>query len=335
MSMSFFDELDSVRIDHPHGREVRTIGRVVFAMMFYMTGSDDPGLPGRLRLARDYCLGLIPLQTYRWCEAEGETGRLYDLRDARQVAQIQEVEAAQQGATAGRFGLYDFVQKEGEAPGHAFSYAWDAANDSFGAQSRLQWNIPLPWLEAQAEAGLLQRMFTDLTNILHPLHAQGGLCMATARDRNWMQTGAEALYPLLHQFPGLMNGWAHASAAWLGRDMQTVNWLTMVHDTLLARCGGRDAVTAQLTAPGFVVSDAADGIIVQAGMSPQLGNRETGEAIALYGALARALQAARVPVTPPGRMIQHAYQIPGTFEGGDDALLVAAQKDYLTRFDAM
>jgi Protein of unknown function (DUF3396) len=335
MTLSFFAELDAVRIDRTRGKQTRTIGRVVFSMMFYMLRSTDPALLDQMKAARQYCRCIISLDHYRWCEAEGETGRLYDLRNPVEAAAAEEMTERQREKTVHHYGLYDFVHTEGEVPGHAIQSSWDLTYDRFGAQSSFQLNIPLPWFEAKETPGLPQQIFADLVGILRPLHAQGGLSMATARDPVWMQDGAEDLYPLLHKFPGLMSGWAFDSMAWLGSHMQTINWLNAVHDDLLQVCGGRQAVLDQLVLPGFDITAYPDGMIIQAGPTPQLGNRETGEKILHYGQLARALKPARVPPTRPGQLIQHAYQIPGTWEMGDDRLMAQAQDAYLTRFDDM
>jgi hypothetical protein len=145
--------------------------------------------------------------------------------------------------------------------------------------------------------------------------------------------GTEALYPLLHRFPGLMNGWATNMNFEVGDRMNTINWLTAMHEDLLALCGGCEAVRAQLTLPGFEFADYPSGLIVQAGPSPLLGDRETGETMPLYGQLARALRPARVPVPEEGHRVASNYEALGS--EFDDDILRASQVEYLTRFDTM
>jgi Protein of unknown function (DUF3396) len=331
--LSFFDELDAVRIPTTRGRTTRTVARVVFSMMFFIGRSQDPVLRRQLLDADDYCRRLIPLSHYRWAEAEGETGKLYDLRNPDLAAAADRIIAAGTKGISWYVGRYDFEQTEGEAPGHALQYATDLTNDRTNTQSRFQLNIPLPWFQLQNRSGLAQKIFQDLTVILNPLHAQGGLSLATAIERIWVKGAADDLYPLLSKYPGLMNGWAADSAKWLGKGMQTVNWLNAVHLEIIDICGGADRVTQQLGLPGFVVTPYDTGLIIQAGPTPQLGNRETNEKIAHYGAVARALKPARVANLRPGWVVSSAYRKPGSAD--DDSILQASQEEYLTRFDDM
>jgi Protein of unknown function (DUF3396) len=332
---SYFQQLDSVRMDRARGRETRTIGRVVFSMMFFMVRSMDPVLRQNLLAAEAYCATLIPRSAYRWLDAGWDKGRLIDMRDGAAVK--AGLAAMQDHAHDLAFytGQYDFDAKTGEVPGHAVQIATDVSNDRFDAQSSFQLNIPLPWFEMRDTPGLPQKIFADLVGILRPLHAQGGLCMATARDPIWMQDGAEDLYPILHSCPGLMNGWAGNVAQWMGQAMQPINWLNAVHDDLIAVCGGRDAVLAHLDVPGFETAAFADGLVIQAGPTPQIGNREAGAPMPYYGKLARALMAARVAVPADMRTIASDYRFPGSFESGDEAPIIAANAEYLARFDDM
>jgi Protein of unknown function (DUF3396) len=332
---SFFQQLDGVRIDRTRGRQTRTIGRVTFAMMFFMTRSTDPALRQQLLAAEAYCNMIVPRSAYRWLEAGWDNGRLIDMRDG--LAVKAGLDAMQDHASDLAFytGQYEFDAKSGEVPGHAIQIATDVSNDRVDAQSSFQLNIPLPWFEAQGTPELPQKIFADLTGILRPLHAQGGLCMATARDPIWMQDGAEDLYPILHACPGLMNGWAANVAQWMGTAMQPVNWLNAVHDDLIAICGGREAVLAHLDVPGFVTTAFADGLVIQAGPTPQVGNREADEKIVHYGKLARALMPARVAVPTDRRTIASDYRMPGSWDAGLDEPIIAANREYLTRFDDM
>lgn len=333
MDFSLFRELDNVRVDYTHGKTKATIGRVVFSMMFYMHRSQDPNLRQQIIDAEQYCRDIIPLAHYRWCAPDGDSGKLRDMQNPAAVTEAYRIFQNLVTGNSFFFGLYDFEKVEGEAPGHTVDFATGHGFDRKGAQSVFQLNFPLPWLEDQDMPGLSQKIFGDLTRILQPLHAQGGLSMATCRDPWWMQGGAEALYPLLHQFPGLMNGWALNNHNWVGTKMNTVNWLNAVHSDLLDECGGQDWVQEQLDTDGYEFGVYDAGLIIQAGSTPQLGNRQTGETIPHYGKLARALKPARVPVPGFGRVVGSDYLISGS--KGDDELIQKSQEEYLTRFDDM
>lgn len=335
MELSLFKEIDQVRIDLTRGKKTRTIARIVFTMMFFMTRSADPALRQRLIDAEGYCRKLVPLQTYRWFSPHGETGPTL-LDSPKRVREADQALQAQNDSTVAYFSLYDFAQPEGEAPGHMVDLSTDITKDRTGDQSVFQFSFPLPWLEANGKEGVVQTFFRDLTNILQPFHAQAGLSMATARDLGWMQQeGAEAIYLLLHKFPGLMNGWAGNMNFEVGNRMQPPNWLNAVHEDLLDLCGGREAVLAQLDIDGFETADYDSGLIIQAGPTPQLGNRETGEGIPHYGKLARALRPARIEPPTGGRKVASDYQIPGSWPGGwpDEEMIAKSQAEYLERLD--
>jgi hypothetical protein len=336
MEFSLFQELDALRIPYTRGRQTRNIGRIVFSMMFFMTRSTDAALRQQLLAAEAHCRAILPLETYRWCMAHGRGGPMHDTRDPKAMAAAYAILAHEITTPVTCFGLYDFAHQIGEVPGHALDFSTDVSRDHFGGQSTFQLNIPLPWFERQGTPGLAQKIFADLTRILQPLHAQAGLAMATTRDPIWTQEGAENLYPLLYKFRGLMSGWAAHYAIWMGTSMGAVNWLTAVHDDLIARCDGQEAVLAALDLPGFAIDAFAGGLIIQAGPTPQLCNREADEGSAHYGRLARALKPARVVPKPDGKSASSDYRIPGTFADDERyGLILRAQEEYLTRFDAM
>lgn len=332
-AVSLFRTLDDVRVEHMHGDERVVIGRVVFSMMFFMTRSTDPELRRQLVEVEAYCRRLVPLERYRWCMAEGESGKLYDLRDDREVGRAYRVWQEWLDRETTTFGLFDF-DRHWAAPGHMVSLSTGRELHRAGWQSYFQFNVPLPWIEERDRPGLVQSAFCDLARILEPQHGQGGLCMAAAWDPAVMQGGGtEALYPLLHRFPDLMNGEASNMRVEVGDRMNTVNWLTAVHDDLVRLCGGREAVRAQLTLEGFEFADYPGGLVVQAGPSPMLGDRETGETMPLYGQLTRALRPARVLVPDDGHRVASNYEALGS--EFDDDILRGSQVEYLTRFDTM
>lgn len=335
MELSLFKELDHVRVDLTRGKETRTIGRIVFTMMFFMTRSGDPELRRQLLEAEAYCRKLVPLEHYRWSDPDGEPG-LLDLSISGNPRKSVDTLRSNIEKNNIIFSLMNFDETEGEAADHYLHLITGRREDLKGNQTSFQFSFSLPWLEARGREGFVQGIFTDLTNILQPLHAQGGLSMATARDLSWMQElGAEAIYPLLHKFPGLMNGQARNMRRWVGTKMQPPSWLNAVHEDLLNECGWRDAVLAQLDIDGYEYADYDSGLIIQAGPTPQLGNRETGEGIPHYGKLARALKPARIDPPTGGRKVASDYQIPGSWPGGwpDEDMIAKSQAEYLARLD--
>jgi hypothetical protein len=337
MEYSYFQELDQVRVDYTRGNETATIGRVVFSMMFFMRDSENPELWDRLVQADEYTRKIIPESAYRWWIGS-EDGRPKKTQNRPPITgQMELDECRKRNDTVFAMTLWDSEKPLADAPGHLLKYRTDVSYDRFEEASSFQLSFPLPWLELQNDPGLVQRVFRDLTDILYPFHAVAGLSLATSLDYIWTQTGRETFYPLLKRFPGLMNMQARRYQWHSFHHMGTVNWLTAVHEELLDRCGGRDAVLAQLDIDGFETWDYPGGLIIQAGSVPQIGDNDLGIKIPHYGKVARALKPVRVQYV--SRPVAPEYQIPGTMSEEqiyqDPDLEKAAQNEYLTRLDDM
>ena len=197
-----------------------------------------------------------------------------------------------------------------------------------------QVNIPLTTIEQMNRPQFLQKLFAELCNILEPLSAVGGLCMATPLNWAVLQEHRGVLLPILDNHPGLLVGQAFDMSLGMRFNMSAVNWLTAVHGDLTERCGGLETVKKQLTRDGFETALYGDkGLLVQAGPSPQLGNIEEGVTLPHYGDLARALKPARLKFSGRGPHVLHY--------GTDDMMyyteetLAKYQNAWLSRFDEM
>ena len=168
-----------------------------------------------------------------------------------------------------------------------------------------------------------------------PLHAQAGLCLTMTGNYIWTQAeGAESLYPVLSQYPGLIAGNAADMTFSLGDEMLPINWLNAVHNDLLDRCGGRESVLSQIDQAGFELWNYDNGLVVQAGPEPLLGNQEAGAKMPHYGVLARALKPARISSDERnGSWRALNYRRPDDIYDHEQDR--ATQHEYLTRFDAM
>ncbi len=84
---------------------------------------------------------------------------------------------------------------------------------------------------------------------------------------------------------------------WFLPRFKRAQWLTLVRNPMLEElCGGQESVQAALSgADGVIGHDLSDGMILQAGAAPQIGDVTTGDYIAPYRAVAAALAPARLP----------------------------------------
>jgi hypothetical protein len=72
--------------------------------------------------------------------------------------------------------------------------------------------------------------------------------------------------------------------------LKTINWLTLVGDTLLQRIGGRGEVRRRIQDPSVLVHDVKHGLVIQAGPSPQIGDVNRAEFLPSYRAVYVALK---------------------------------------------
>ncbi len=88
--------------------------------------------------------------------------------------------------------------------------------------------------------------------------------------------------------------WDRALSDFLPR-IKRVNWLTLVSDRALVRLGGRDRLASSLARdPAIVMHAVSEGVCVQAGPAPQLGDVARHDFLATYRRVAAALRPIRL-----------------------------------------
>ncbi len=108
-------------------------------------------------------------------------------------------------------------------------------------------------------------------------------------DASVAQVVEPKLYPLVERFLGLEIDDPTTHIDYLEEGIEGVNWFTIVSDSLLARIGRRDAVRASFD-EHVAVHDTTSGLIIQAGATPQLGDREAGFVPESYREVCRVLK---------------------------------------------
>lgn len=327
------------------GRKEYVAGRICFALMFFMPPDGAFSTPGRMvealaRVRRDFPLDLYDCWDTDAPKRPAEFTKLpppdLDQALARFMA---ENDTQYNGAF---WGQYWAGRPDGKTPATQF-VAWyydrvleRESHKDLDESNTFEVNIPLTLLDRLNRPQLLQKLFVDLCNILQPLSALGGLCMAAPLDLTLLQAQQEqgAVLPLLTNSPGLLFDTAFNMTGHTRWRMSAVNWLTAIRGDLLEQCGGAEGVLAQLMRPGFETARYGEsGLFVQAGPSPQLGNLEAGLMLPHYGDLARALKPARLRIDG-GRRPHVAYY--GSEEVlYSEELMAKTQNAWLARFDDM
>lgn len=71
--------------------------------------------------------------------------------------------------------------------------------------------------------------------------------------------------------------------------IKCVNWLTLLDESLLAKLGGKAALRGKLS-PAIVFHDIPNGVVLQAGEKPVLGDIHSPDELAVYREVAVALK---------------------------------------------
>ena len=327
------------------GRKEYVAGRICFAMMFFIPPDGTFSTPPRMIEALARVEPDFPPEFFEFWDADGpyQSGAAPqqpppDPKEAL-AAFMDENKTHVTGTFAGRRwnGALDGTVPTTQLVSWFYDRIFEQdSHRDVDRSNTFQVNIPLTILDNLKRLQLTQRLFADLCNILQPLFAVGGLCMTTPLDPVILraQQEKEVLLPLLENHPGPLFGSAFDMSGHTRWRMSAVNWLTAIRGDLLKLCGGPEAVLAQLGRPGFHTAQfSADGLLIQAGPSPQLGKSTEGTDLSHYGDLARALKPARLQVTS-GRMPHMAYYGPEDALYSDE-VMAQAQNAGLARFDAM
>lgn len=128
--------------------------------------------------------------------------------------------------------------------------------------------------------------------LFKPVHGGAGfsLVFASAMEQNSIYA-----LQLMKRFPGIdfIDGVAFSRETENEQNkFKCVNWLTVLCDDLVAQLGGVDAMKEALEPP-CRVHTYPGGVVIQAGLTPQIGDAQRGEIPAAYRAVARFTKSVR------------------------------------------
>lgn len=173
-------------------------------------------------------------------------------------------------------------------------------------------HIAFPLDHPLAQPDALLAWIKDLDCVKQPSFVSGhaGFGIAayeTVGERPLQQQMNAALASALSRHPGLnfeKKGWVgvHLLKYWPGHPwflprIKRVNWLTFVRNLMLDElCSGTETVKTALAAQeGVVLHDLGDGLIIQAGDAPAIGDVTKGDTLPVYRHVAQVLASARIP----------------------------------------
>ncbi len=124
-------------------------------------------------------------------------------------------------------------------------------------------------------------------------HGTLGLSLALPALSKWPHYYGE-MFALCHRYQGFDLPETFERARCI-KGISTTNWVTFVHNTFLKRIGGMESLRKRLSSE-IVFHEILDGVAIQAGASPSVGDVNAGEALPLYREVARALSSIRAKV---------------------------------------
>ncbi|MCM8612032.1 type VI immunity family protein [Accumulibacter sp.] len=162
--------------------------------------------------------------------------------------------------------------------------------------------------------------------LTQPLEFMSGHC---GFGLSWDEKGdravdAVALFPFIaRRFPGIdipdLDVTLYAIAHAARPAIKTVNWLTFLGTPLVEYLGGTERLVARL-GPVCKVQRLDFGIMIQAGMGPDIGDRNRGDILETYHRVGRLLTGTRVTAHP---------ELVGCSGSGNEELTA----EWLARFD--
>lgn len=157
--------------------------------------------------------------------------------------------------------------------------------ESPGPLNYLWWSID----PSSEIPGTLREVFLDVARMLPCQHAYGGLGLVQPLDVIPRQESEPEAYVMAARFHGLDVLGASRTRCDALDGIKCVNWLTLLDDSLLAKLGGQSALRGRLS-EAIVFHDIPNGVVLQAGDKPVLGDVHAPDELAAYREVAIALK---------------------------------------------
>ena len=198
----------------------------------------------------------------------------------------------------------------------------------FAELGYMKFAFPLLWFSDHG--GTFSGFVRDICQRLRPVSGYGGVGIVESPDTYISEKFEPVVFQWAQRFPGLEVDYptSHSIALGQGRNGQAgikgCNWTTVICDRFLDEMGGRGAVRSAISGldARYIVYEYDDGIIIQAGGHPVLGDTERDSWPELYVKLAKYLM--------PIRIFQHR---PFQYDGPEERFDLSRSQEWLRRFD--
>lgn len=197
---------------------------------------------------------------------------------------------------------WEFCIHAGETPGAASTLRIDG----FGRQnwrsvpphnslSFLSVVFPLNFFASRQDSFVA--LFERWARILQPTHGYGGVGFSTSPDPHLDAQYASDLSALAFRFPGVEVDYPVNHSNWCIQGIKGGNWLTVLSSRWSNQLGTVDQIRGQLGDP-FTVKEIDDGIIIQTGSLPEVGDSNRQITTPSLIKLAKLLRPVRIRMHP-------------------------------------
>src|SRR5690554_1746950 len=187
--------------------------------------------------------------------------------------------------------------------------------------------MPFSWLKDKGGEQAFQKLVHEWCQILRPFHGYAGIGAIQSMDMMEKKRTSYLVYPLARRFPGLEvdDPGVISNRMWnrgQGLKIKGVNWLTALDNQCLEELDGREEVLSQLDST-FVIYEYDGGVLIQAGLTPQLGDLNTQHVPHSYRILSNIVKPLRMTFPDGHSLIQPRLEASNT----------EITNEWLARFD--
>ena len=211
--------------------------------------------------------------------------------------------------------------RSGRTPLEAGEFQFNvlAKDGTLPALNFLQLVLPMHWLDTRL--GTFPRLALRFAEIMQPYHGYGGYGFGEPSDLALRDAAQPDIHAMAQRFPGVEVDRPVRHLPYLAVGIKGVNWLTVLGQHWVAAIGG-EAHLRSLLDERFLFHRYDDGLIIQAGPAPQLGDVNQYLWPDAYTALSRVLR--------PIRISKH-----GSFDNyGEHRFTAETTLEWLGRLDA-
>ncbi len=154
--------------------------------------------------------------------------------------------------------------------------------------------IILPIRSVDADSKLLLDITKNATKHLPFLSGHGGYALYyNTKSQNAKIKAGNLTGPLLLKHPGIDIGATMNTSLQTLKAIKGVNWLTLLNYDFCNKLGGLDNIRNKLS-NGIVIHELENGIILQAGAKPEMGDINKGETLPLYREVSQLIRPIRL-----------------------------------------